>query len=153
MTESEKIKKWGCKTCKLFLNDYIFPHCGTDNISVRLESLTECPNVGAIKGIITLCGSTRFYETFLEVNNKLTAQGYIVLSIGVVKDKAIMLNKSDLELENMLVELHKEKIAMSDSIFVIDVDGYIGESTKSEIEFAKVHGKKIYYYSKKDISA
>jgi len=34
---------------------------------------------------------------------------------------------------------------MSDAIFVIDVDGYIGESTKSEIEFAKRHKKRIYY--------
>ncbi|MHB8360005.1 MAG: hypothetical protein ACYDCP_10995 [Thermoplasmataceae archaeon] len=99
------------------------------------------------KGIITLCGSTRFYETFLQVNNNLTAQGYIVLSICVVKNATIMLDKSNLELEKMLNELHKEKIAMSDSIFVIDVDGYIGESTKNEIEFAKKCNKKINYYS------
>ena len=99
------------------------------------------------KGIITLCGSTRFYETFLEVNNKLTAAGYIVLSIGVVKSAAVMLDKSDAELETMLDELHKEKIAMSDAIFVLDVNGYIGKSTKSEIEFAKKHSKKIYYLS------
>ena len=102
------------------------------------------------KGIITLCGSTRFYETFLEVNNKLTAKGYIVLSIGVVKSAAVMLDKSDPELEAMLDELHKEKIAMSDAIFVIDVDGYVGESTKSEIEFAKKHNKRIYYLSERN---
>ena len=93
------------------------------------------------KGIITLCGSTRFYETFLEVNNKLTAQGYIVLSIGVVKSAAVS------KLKVMLDELHKEKIAMSNAILVIDVNGYIGKSTKSEIEFAKKHSKKIYYLS------
>ena len=99
------------------------------------------------KGIIALCGSTRFYETFLEVNNKLTAQGYIVLSIGVVKSAAVMLDKSNSKLEVMLDELHKEKIAMSNAILVIDVNGYIGKSTKSEIEFAKKHSKKIYYLS------
>jgi hypothetical protein len=100
------------------------------------------------KGIITLCGSTRFYKTFLEVNNRLTAKGYIVLSIGVVLDKKIMLDKSNLELEKTLQKLHKEKIKMSDAIFVIDKDKYIGDSTKEEIEFAKKHHKEIFYYSR-----
>ena len=104
------------------------------------------------KGIITLCGSTRFFETFLEVNNKLTSKGYIVLSIGVVKSKAIMLDKSDPELLKMLDALHREEIAISDSIFVIDVDSYIGESTKSEIEFAEKHGKRIYRLSNGDLN-
>lgn len=149
MTESEKIKAWGCKMCKYYLDNYTFLRCGTDNLSVRLESLTECPNIG-LKGIITLCGSARFYDTFQKVNARLTTQGYIVLSIGIIIDK----NKQDdetLKLKEMLSELHKEKIAMSDAIFVIDVDGYIGESTKSEIEFAKRHKKRICYYSKDNI--
>jgi hypothetical protein len=104
------------------------------------------------KGIITLCGSTRFYETFLAVNNSLTAKGYIVLSIGAVIDKAVMFDKSDIKLEKMLDKLHREKIAMSDSIFVIDVDGYIGKSTKSEIEFAEKHRKRIYRLSNGDLN-
>ena len=104
------------------------------------------------KGIITLCGSTRFYETFLEVNNKLTAKGFIVLSIGVVLDETVMLDKSDLELEKMLDALHREKILMSDSIFVIDQDDYIGKSTKDEIEFAKKHKKRIYKLSNGDLN-
>ena len=104
------------------------------------------------KGIITLCGSTRFYETFLEVNNKLTAKGFIVLSIGVVLDETVMLDKSDLELEKMLDALHREKILMSDSIFVIDFGGYIGKSTKGEIEFAEKHGKRIYRLSNGDLN-
>jgi hypothetical protein len=104
------------------------------------------------KGIITLCGSTRFYETFLAVNNSLTAKGYIVLSIGVVKNEAIMLDKSNPELEKMLDALHREKIAMSDSIFVIDFDNYIGEATSCEIEFVKKHGKRIYRLSDGDLN-
>ena len=117
-------------------------------------SLNESPKKRnkTVKGIITLCGSTRFYETFLEVNNKLTAKGYIVLSIGVVKSKAVMLDKSDPELETMLDALHREKILMSDSIFVIDKDDYIGESTKSEIEFTEKHGKRIYRLSNGDLN-
>jgi hypothetical protein len=104
------------------------------------------------KGVITLCGSTRFYETFLAVNNSLTAKGYIVLSVGVVIDKTVMLDKSDGKLEKMLDKLHKEKIAMSDSIFVIDFDNYIGEATSGEIDFAKKHGKKIYRLSNGDLN-
>ena len=121
-----------------------------NDIEYRLKEKTVIAQKTA-KGIITLCGSTRFYETFLEVNNKLTAKGYIVLSIGVIKSKAVMLNKSDTELKKMIDLLHREKIAMSDSIFVIDVDGYIGESTKGEIEFAEKHGKRTYKLSNGDL--
>ena len=122
-----------------------------NDIEYRLKEKTVIAQKTA-KGIITLCGSTRFYETFLEVNNKLTAKGYIVLSIGVIKSKAVMLNKSDTELKKMIDLLHREKISMSDSIFVIDVDGYIGESTKGEIEFAEKHGKRICRLSNGDLN-
>ena len=122
-----------------------------NDIEYRLKESPKKHNK-TVKGIITLCGSTRFYETFLEINNKLTAKGYIVLSIGVVKSKTVMLDKSDPELEKMLDALHREKISMSDSIFVIDQDGYIGESTKGEIEFAEKHGKRIYRLSTGDLN-
>ena len=127
---------------KLCINCYHFLNFTADDIKKQNKTA---------KGMITLCGSTRFYETFLEVNNKLTAKGYIVLSIGVVKSKAVMLDKSDTELEKRLDALHREKISMSDSIFVIDVDGYIGESTKGEIEFAEKHGKRTYKLSNGDL--
>ena len=51
----------------------------------------------------------------------------------------------------MLDALHREKITMSDSIFVINVDGYTGKSTKAEIEFAEKHGKRIYWLSNGDL--
>ena len=47
--------------------------------------------------------------------------------------------------KEMLDDMHKRKIDMADSIYVINVGGYIGESTKSEIEYARKHGKKIDY--------
>ena len=47
----------------------------------------------------------------------------------------------------MLDELHKRKIDLADEILVLDVDGYIGDSTRSEIEYAKTHGKSILYLS------
>ena len=102
------------------------------------------------KGIITLCGSTKFYKTFQDVNKELTLQGYIVLPIGAVLDKTAEQDNKIFRLKAMLDELHKEKIAMSNAIFVLDVDGYIGKSTKSEIEFAKKHNKKIYYLSERN---
>ncbi|MHB1692605.1 MAG: hypothetical protein ACYCUW_01805 [bacterium] len=125
--------------------------CDRNGKKEIILQMSKCPANGfKPKGIITLCGSTRFFDTFREVNAMLTAQGYIVLSISVIIDK----NKQDdetLSLKKILDELHKEKIVMSDAIFVIDVDGYIGESTNKEIEFAKKHNKQIRYYSKEII--
>jgi hypothetical protein len=45
----------------------------------------------------------------------------------------------------MLDDMHKRKIDMADEIFVINVHGYIGESTRSEIEYAKRTGKTVRY--------
>ena len=47
--------------------------------------------------------------------------------------------------KEMLDDMHKRKIDMADSIYVINVGGYIGDSTKSEIEYAREHGKKVEY--------
>ena len=51
--------------------------------------------------------------------------------------------------KEMLEDMHKRKIDMADEIFVINVGGYIGDSTKSEIEYAKAHGKKVNYLESK----
>lgn len=96
--------------------------------------------------IVTLCGSTRFREEFETVNKAFTLKGLIVLSPGVFGhcgDAITELEKSQLD------QLHKEKIKMSDFIYVIDKDGYIGRSTQNEIEFAKELGLEVYYYSGK----
>lgn len=101
--------------------------------------------IGGYK-VITLCGSTRFKDDFLKVQKQLTLQGNIVISVGLFG------HSGDDEVWNdgtkeMLDDMHKRKIDMADGIFVIDVDEYIGESTKSEIEYAKAHGKTIQYCS------
>lgn len=92
--------------------------------------------------IITLCGSTRFKNEFLKAQEELTLQGNIVINVGVFghSDK-----EPTLEQKQMLDEIHKRKIDLSDEIFVINVNGYIGESTRSEIEYAKAHGKVVKY--------
>lgn len=96
--------------------------------------------------IITLCGSTRFKNEFIEVQKQLTLKGYIVVSVGLFGhsgDEEVWNNDT----KQMLDDMHKRKIDMADEIFVIDVDGYIGESTLSEIKYAENQDKKVHYYS------
>ena len=105
--------------------------------------------------VITLCGSTRFKDEFLKVQKDLTLQGNIVISVGLFGhsgDSEVWENMDEGTLtktKEMLDDMHKRKIDMSYEIFVINVDGYIGESTKSEIEYAKSLGKKVNYLEDK----
>lgn len=92
--------------------------------------------------VITLCGSTKFKEEFERVNRELTLAGNVVISVGCFGHSGDSVTD---EQKVMLDEIHKQKIDMADAIFVINKDGYIGSSTKSEIEYAKAHGKVIYY--------
>lgn len=93
--------------------------------------------------IITICGSTRFKDEFLAVQKDLTLQGHIVLSVGLFghADNEELTTEEKIRLDN----LHKEKINMSDAIFVINKDGYIGESTYSEIDWAQRMKKEVYF--------
>ncbi len=99
--------------------------------------------VGKYK-VITLCGSTRFKDEFLEVQKRLTLEGNIVISVGLFG------HSGDDEVwtpgtKEMLDNMHKRKIDMADGIFVINVGGYIGSSTRSEIEYAQRNGKEVQY--------
>ena len=94
--------------------------------------------------VITLCGSTRFKDQFLQEQKRLTLEGNIVISVGLFG------HSGDDEVwskgtKEMLDDMHKRKIDMSDEIFVINVGGYIGSSTRSEIEYAKASGKPVKY--------
>jgi len=101
--------------------------------------------------VITLCGSTRFKDEFLRIQKELTLQGNIVISVGLVGhsgDSEVWEHMDEGTLtktKEMLDDMHKRKIDMSDEIFVINVGGYIGESTKSEIEYAISANKKVNY--------
>lgn len=101
--------------------------------------------------IITLCGSTRFKDDFLKAQKDLTLKGNIVISVGLFGhsgDSEVWENMDEGTLtktKEMLDDMHKRKIDLADEIFVINVGGYIGESTKSEIEYAKATGKKVNY--------
>ena len=94
--------------------------------------------------VITLCGSTRFKDAFLETQKRLTLEGNIVISVGLFG------HSGDEEVRapgtrEMLDDMHRRKIDMADEIFVINVGGYIGNSTRSEIEYARAAGKKVNY--------
>lgn len=93
--------------------------------------------------IITLCGSIKFKDEFIKIQEKLTLKGNIVLAPNFFNN----IKKEDIDekTKKMLDEMHKQKIDMSDEICIINVGGYIGESTKSEIEYAKEKGKGISY--------
>ena len=93
--------------------------------------------------IITLCGPIKFKDEFMKVQEKLTLDGNIVLTPNFFK--SIKKEDIDEKTKKMLDEMHKQKIDMSDEIYVINVGGYIGESTKLEIEYAKEKGKRISY--------
>ena len=106
--------------------------------------------VGKYK-VITLCGSTRFKDAFMETQKRLTLEGNIVISVGLFGhfgDNEVWENMNEGTLtktKEMLDDMHKRKIDMADEIFVINVGGYIGESTRSEIEYAKKKKKTVEY--------
>lgn len=94
--------------------------------------------------VITLCGSTRFKNEFMEAQKQLTMAGNIVISVGLFGhsgDDEVWTEGT----KKMLDDMHKRKIDMADEIYVINVGGYIGSSTKSEIEYAKKTGKAVKY--------
>jgi hypothetical protein len=102
--------------------------------------------------IICLCGSTRFFKTFDEQNFRLTLAGKIVLTIGcnTKSDDGLLLTEED---KRRLDELHKRKIDLCDRVLVLNVGGYIGDSTRSEIAYARENGKPIDWLEHIDYAA
>lgn len=101
--------------------------------------------------VVTLCGSTRFKDEFIAAQKRLTLEGNVVISVGLfghAGDAEVWDGMEEGTLSKtkiMLDEIHKQKIAMADSIYVINVGGYIGDSTRSEIAYAKALGKEVRY--------
>lgn len=99
---------------------------------------------------VCLCGSTRFWKEFMEINLQLTVAGYIVLSIGCNmksddEEFKAMSEEEKEEVKRNLDALHKHKIAVADYVVIINKGGYIGASTRSERDYAKSLGKRIIY--------
>jgi hypothetical protein len=105
--------------------------------------------------VITLCGSTRFEAEFAEVNQRLTMEGCVVISLG-------MFGLPDLpgydwtadgsHLRRRLAGVHFQKIRMADEVYVVDPGGYVGESTRREIAYAESLGKPVRYLSRERLA-
>ena len=112
--------------------------------------------VGKYK-VITLCGSTRFKDEFMEAQKRLTLEGNIVISVGLFGhsgDNEVWEDMDEGTLtatKEMLDDIHKRKIDMSDEIYVINVGGYIGTSTRSEINYAEELGIPVRYLEEPDV--
>ena len=100
--------------------------------------------------IVCLCGSTRFSQAFRDANLRETLAGKIVLSIGcdMRSDTQLfghMPEKEITQIKKRLDELHLRKIDLADEVLVLNVSGYIGESTNNEIVYATSKGKYVRY--------
>ena len=103
--------------------------------------------------IVCLCGSTRFWRTFQQINLQETLAGKIVLSIGAATgtDDDHFGNLPQEEYDQIkaeLDELHLRKIDLADEVLILNVDGYIGESTRKEMNYAFQQGKVMRFLEK-----
>ena len=106
------------------------------------NGIKEYPSPEEKPKVITLCGSTKFRAEFEQINKELTLAGNIVISVGLFGHSGDVITD---EQKIMLDKLHKRKIDLADAIYVINKDGYIGQSTLDEIKYAEATGKEIIY--------
>jgi hypothetical protein len=107
--------------------------------------------LGTFPPVVCLCGSTRFFDEFRRANLWLTLSGQIVLSIGCdTKSDGDLAATAELghdpaDIKARLDDLHKRKIDLADYVLVLNIGGYVGESTRSEITYARTAGKPVRY--------
>lgn len=120
----------------------------TRGIPLLIENLYR---VKAGYPVVTLCGSTRFKDEFMEAQKRLTLEGNIIISVGLFGhsgDQEVWDGMDEGTLsktKRMLDDMHRRKTDLADYIYVINVGGYIGESTRAEIEYAEMHDKEVKY--------
>jgi hypothetical protein len=91
--------------------------------------------------IITICGSLKFTDEIMRQTEKLELAGNCVLSI-IYPTREDKDDYTEAQIQ-LFDKLHRQRIAMSDAIFVVNANGYIGNSTRNEIAYAKSLGKAI----------
>ncbi len=96
--------------------------------------------------VITVCGSMKFIKEMMDITERMELEGNCMLLpiYNPLKPSKDYFTEEEVM---MLDKMHREKIKLSDAILVVNVNGYIGNSTKSEIEFAKSLHKEILYYT------
>ena len=118
---------------------------------IKVEKFTSTNNRSHATAplVVCLCGSTRFFKEFMLANFNETMAGRIVLSVGFYPPSSELAHGEHIGIsvadKVKLDDLHKRKIDLCNEIFVINVGGYIGESTRSEIDYAIAHGKPVRY--------
>lgn len=95
--------------------------------------------------VITLCGSSRFRKDFIEVEKYLTSRGYIVITPSLYEHDGDTKYFYGTNLKETFDEMQKQKIDMADEIMIINIDRYIGPSTREQINYAKSIGKPVHY--------
>lgn len=106
--------------------------------------------------IVCLCGSTRFWRVFQKASLAETLDGKIVLSIGAASGTDddhfgnLSREKYD-QVKAELDELHLRKIDLADEVLILNVRGYIGESTQNELDYARQQGKKIRFLEQNEV--
>jgi len=125
--------------------------------AVVLAIINKCTELINIKGfkecmfptIVCLCGSTRFKDAFDEANYQETMAGHIVLSVDFMMHATGNRHGQEVgatpQQKRELDELHKRKIDLADEVLILNVGGYIGESTRSELKYAQANGKVVRY--------
>lgn len=99
--------------------------------------------------IVCICGSTRFRKETEELAEKLSYENHIVVMVNCwSRAEELRSQEGDNGIKDKLNDLHKAKIRLSTYVYVVNVNGYIGKSTKSEIQYAKSIGKPIKYLEK-----
>ena len=93
--------------------------------------------------IVTICGSMRYSKEMMKIAYELEVKkGYVVIQCVYNVDG---LTEEEIDF-SLLDKLHKKKIDVSDAIYVVNIDGYIGNSAKKEIEYAINNGKEVIYH-------
>jgi hypothetical protein len=131
---------------------------GSPRRSAIMELMEEhqaSQSAGGDAKVITLCGSTKFEADFAEVNQRLTMEGCIVISLGMFRlpdlpDYDWAADSSDLKAR--LAGVHLQKIRMADEVYIVDPGGYVGESTRREIAYAESLGKPVRYLSREPLT-
>jgi len=122
------------------------PLCPFEHVDLPVTALSLHPMPRP--KIVCLCGSTRFYKEFQEANVRETAAGYIVLTVAFWgrDEHGHIIDSITPEQKALLDEVYFRKVELADEILVINVGGFIGESTTKEIAHAKALGKSIRYW-------
>ena len=110
-----------------------------------VEDMSKITN----RKIVCLCGSTRFYDAFQQANFEETMRGNIVLSVGFYPHSSEQAHGENIGItpdeKEALDSLHLDKVLMADEVLILNVDGYIGESTEREMLYAYSYGKTVRF--------